>query len=118
MQRLLRFGVLATVIALSIIGSGAIASARTSHGDTVGHVYVNNNSAGINSISGFDRHTDGTLTPIAGSPFDIGGAGTGAPTGSQGALQLSADGKYLLAVDAGSNQVSVARIRHDGSLRA
>ena len=84
MQRLLRFGVLATVIALSIIGSGAIASARTSHGDTVGHVYVNNNTAGINSISGFDRHADGTLTPIAGSPFDIGGAGTGAATGCAG----------------------------------
>src|SRR5437762_1022615 len=103
MQRLLRFGVLATAIAISIIGSGAIASARTSHGDTVGHVYVNNNTAGINSISGFDRHADGTLTAIPGSPFEI-GAGTGSPTGSQGALQRSADGKYLLAVDAGSNE--------------
>jgi hypothetical protein len=117
MQRLLRFGVLATVTALSIIGSGAIASARTSHGDTVGHVYVNNNTAGINSISGFDRHADGTLTAIPGSPFDIGGAGIGAPTGSQGSLQLSADGKYLLAVDAGSNEISVARIEHDGAIR-
>ena len=117
MQRLLRFGVLATAIALSIIGSGAIASARTSHGDTVGHVYVNNNTAGINSISGFDRHADGTLTAIPGSPFDIGGAGTGTATGSQGSLQLSADGKFLLAADAGSNQISVERIAHDGSLR-
>ena len=27
----------------------------------VGHVYVNNNTAGHNSVSGFDRHADGTL---------------------------------------------------------
>src|SRR5205823_12307359 len=115
MQRLLRFGVLATVIALSIIGSGAIASARTSHGDTVGHVYVNNNTAGINSISGFDRHADGTLTPIPGSPFDIGGAGMGAPTGSQGSLELSADGRFLPAADAGGNETAVAGLQADCS---
>jgi 6-phosphogluconolactonase (cycloisomerase 2 family) len=33
-------------------------------------------------------------------------------------LQLSANGRYLLAVDAGSNQVSVLRIEHNGSLQA
>jgi 6-phosphogluconolactonase (cycloisomerase 2 family) len=32
-------------------------------------------------------------------------------------LQSSGDGRYLLAVDAGSNQVSVLRIRPDGALR-
>jgi hypothetical protein len=31
---------------------------------------------------------------------------------------LSADGRYLLAVDAGSNQISVLRIRPDGTLQA
>ena len=46
-----------------------------------------------------------------------GGAGTGQRTGSQGALQISDDGKYLLAVDAGSNQISVLRINSDGELR-
>jgi hypothetical protein len=56
------------------------------------------------------------LTPIPGSPFPIGGAGTGQGTASQGALQLSHDGHFLLAVDAGSNQISVIRIKHDGSL--
>jgi hypothetical protein len=35
---------------------------------------------------------------------------------SQGALQQSSDGRYLLAVDAGSNQISVVRIKPDGSL--
>jgi 6-phosphogluconolactonase len=84
---------------------------------TVGHVYVNNNTAGHNTISGFDRHADGTLTPIPGTPFDAGGAGFGSPTGSAGALQQSADGRYLLAVDAASNEISVLKTKSDGSLR-
>ena len=84
--------------------------------DVTGHVYVNDNTAGNNTIAGFDRHTDGSLTPIAGSPFAAGGQGTGTLVGSQGALQVSGDGRYLLAADAGSNQISVLRIRPDGTL--
>jgi hypothetical protein len=84
----------------------------------VGHVYVNDNSAPVNSIAGFDRHADGSLTAIPGSPFAVGGAGTGHPDASQGSLQLSSDGRYLLAVDAGSNQISVLRVKPDGSLQA
>jgi 6-phosphogluconolactonase (cycloisomerase 2 family) len=83
----------------------------------VGHVYVNDNTNGTNTIGAFDRHANGTLTPEAGSPFAAGGAGTGAGLASQGALQLSADGRFLIAVDAGSSQISVLRIRPDGSLR-
>lgn len=83
----------------------------------VGHVYVNDNTAGTNTIGAFDRHANGTLTPEPGSPFDAGGAGTGSGLASQGAIQISPDGRYVLAVDAGSNQISVLRIRHDGTLR-
>jgi 6-phosphogluconolactonase (cycloisomerase 2 family) len=54
---------------------------------------------------------------MPGSPFPTGGAGTGATLPSQGALQISDDGRYLLAVDAGSNEISVLRIEHDGALR-
>jgi len=80
-------------------------------------VYVNDNTTGTNTIGAFDRHADGSLTPEAGSPFAAGGAGTGSGLASQGALQLSAGGRFLIAVDAGSNQVSVLRIRPGGSLR-
>jgi len=83
----------------------------------VGHVYLDDNTAGTNTISGFDRHLDGSLTPLAGSPFTAGGAGTGAGLASQGAIQVSRDGRFLLAVDAGSNQVSVLRIGFDGRLQ-
>src|SRR5262249_38692305 len=74
------------------------------------------NTAPVNTIAGFARHLDGSLTPLPGSPFTAGGSGTGTGIGSQGSLQQSANGHYLLAVDAGSNQISVLRIGHDGSL--
>jgi 6-phosphogluconolactonase (cycloisomerase 2 family) len=82
----------------------------------VGHVYVDDNTAGTNTIGAFDRHADGTLTPETGSPFTTGGAGTGTGLASQGAIQISADGRFLIAADAGSNQISVLRIEPDGSL--
>ncbi len=84
--------------------------------DVTGHVYVNANTAGQNTIAAFDRHSDGSLTATPGSPFAAGGQGTGTIIGSQGSLQLSGDGRYLLAADAGSNQISVLRIRPDGTL--
>jgi 6-phosphogluconolactonase len=93
----------------------SVASATTPH--AVGHVYLNDNTAGTNTIAAFDRHADGSLSPIAGSPFAAGGAGTGSGLASQGALQISSDGHFLIAVDAGSNQLSVLRITHDGGLQ-
>jgi 6-phosphogluconolactonase (cycloisomerase 2 family) len=111
----------ASLLGLALVGAllwpaGALASRH--HGSAVeGHVYVDDNTSGENTIAAFDRHADGTLTPLPGSPFAAGGEGTGAGLASQGALQLSADGRYLLAVDAGSSQISVLQIEHDGSLR-
>lgn len=101
---------------IGLFGGAAVAGASTAS-PVVGYTYVNDNTATANTIAGFDRHADGSLTPIPGSPFTIGGAGLGAGLGSQGAIQVTRDGRYLLAVDAGSNQISVLRIRQDGSLR-
>src|SRR5467141_409613 len=113
LRRQLFVGAGLCVLALS--ASTGVAAASAPRGG--GNVYVNDNTAGVNTIAAFSRHADGTLTPLAGSPFQAGGAGTGTFTGSQGSLQVTADGRYLLAADAGSNQVSVLRIRPDGSLR-
>jgi 6-phosphogluconolactonase len=106
---------LAAAAAAVAVPASAAASAQGS--PVVGHVYVNDNTTGTNTIGVFDRHADGTLTSQAGSPFAAGGAGTGSGLASQGALQISPDGRFLLAVDAGSNQISVLRIKPDGSLR-
>jgi 6-phosphogluconolactonase len=106
------------VAAAVVLVSGAAASTNGPWtARVVGHVYVNDNTAPVNTVAGFDRHADGSLTPIPGSPFAVGGSGAGQSDASQGSLQLSANGRYLLAVDAGSNQVSVLRIEHDGALR-
>jgi 6-phosphogluconolactonase len=120
-MRLSRFAVLPLLMvaaAVVVVGGAAAAPGGPRASDVVGHVYVNDNTAPVNTVAGFDRHADGTLTAMRGSPFVAGGSGTGHPDASQGSLQLSADGRYLLAVDAGSNQISVLRIKPDGSLRA
>jgi 6-phosphogluconolactonase len=101
------------VPAAALASTGASAAGAS---PVVGHVYVNDNTAGTNTIGAFDRHADGSLTPEAGSPFVAGGAGTGAGLASQGAIQITPGGRFLIAVDAGSNQVSVLRVHFDGSL--
>jgi 6-phosphogluconolactonase len=113
-----RFTALLVLIGLVPILAAVPASASTSRpSGVVGHVYINDNSVGVNTVAGFNRHADGSLTAIAGSPFAVGGSGAGHPNASQGSLQFSADGRYLLAVDAGSNEISVLRILPSGSLR-
>ena len=52
---------------LALAASSANAVAYTS--PIVGHAYVNDNTAGANTVAGFNRHADGSLTPIPGSPF-------------------------------------------------
>jgi 6-phosphogluconolactonase (cycloisomerase 2 family) len=102
----------------SLFGAAAIpavAAASPSHHS--GYVYVNDNTAGQNTIAAFARQADGTLTALPGSPFGAGGAGRGSGLASQGAIQVTSDGRYVIAVDAGSNQLSVLRIRHDGGLK-
>jgi 6-phosphogluconolactonase len=110
---------IASVASLGLYGSASAAAAAHHdypHSSVVGHVYVDDNPAGPNTIGVFARHSNGSLTPASGSPFAAGGTGLGSGTASQGALQESSDGRYLLAVDAGSNQISVLRINRNGSV--
>jgi 6-phosphogluconolactonase len=118
MRTVKRLIALTGLLALGSIGS--VTAAQGAHAAPIlkGHVYVNDNAAGTNTIAAFNRAANGTLTAIAGSPFAAGGVGTGANIGSQGSLQLSSDGKYLLAADAYSNQISVLSVNADGSLTA
>ena len=79
------------------------------------HVYVDGNTAGANTVAGFTRNADGSLTALPGSPFQVGGTGlAGVP--SQDAVKFADNGRYLLAVDAGSNQISVESVGPHGSL--
>lgn len=101
-----------SLAALATTAAGASADPPAS--PVVGHAYVDDNPAGPNTVAAFDRHADGSLTPTPGSPFSTGGTGLGRGLGSQGAIQRSADGRFLLAVNAGSNDISVLRVGADG----
>ena len=121
-SRFLRLAVgigFAASTALLTVGSAG-ASDFGSHFDehhdrgAVGYTYVNDNTAGANTIAGYQRNADGSLTPLSGSPFNAGGVGLGRGLASQGAIQATTDGRYLVAVDAGSNQISVLRVNQNG----
>lgn len=79
-----------------------------------GNVYTMDNSAAGNNVLQYSVGHDGSLT-LSGT-FSTHGLGTGSALGSQGALTLTQDGRWLLAVDAGSNQVTVFKVAVDGSL--
>ena len=114
------FGATAFALALPSLGSTAALAApnraSVDESATIGFLYVNGNTAGANTIAGFARHSGGTLSQLSGSPFTAGGSGTGAALGSQGAIQLSTDKRFLLAVDGASNGISVLSISSNGAL--
>jgi 6-phosphogluconolactonase len=96
---------LAVLFALPLL-AGTVGSAAASGGS--GFVYTETNAAAGNAIQVFVRAMDGSLDPAA--SFPTGGLGTGASLGSQSAVVLSADSRWLFAVNAGSNDVSVFSI--------
>jgi 6-phosphogluconolactonase len=101
-----RLGLIPLSLAAAVAAVAAVpaaASASTGASPVVGYTYVDGNTAPANTIDGFARHADGSLTALPGSPFAAGGAGLGTGLASQGPIQVTSDGRYLLAVDAGSN---------------
>src|SRR6202046_3200843 len=97
-------------VVFSLLAAGAVlaapvaASASPLPSPVTGHVYLDDNTASSNTIAVFDRHADGSLTPLPGSPFAAGGAGTGAGLASEGAVQVADGGRLLLAGGGGGAQ--------------
>ena len=76
-------------------------------------VYVQTNDAEKNEVLAFERRPDGGLAPLG--QFATGGRGTGKPhLPSQSSVVLSADGRRLLVVNAGSDEVSSFAIEKHG----
>jgi 6-phosphogluconolactonase len=78
-----------------------------------GAVYAMTNDTAGNAIVAFARDFRGRLTKI--DTFATGGLGGGGgidPLASQGSLVLSRNNRWLFAVNAGSNDISVFRVRH------
>lgn len=75
-------------------------------------VYTLTNQPTGNAVAVFAPSADGTLTPAG--TFATGGTGTGEGLGSQGSITLSDDGRWLFAVNAGSNDLTVFQVGGTG----
>lgn len=102
------FFVFSAFLAGMVLAGGSDAMAE----EPAGAVYTMTNDAGGNEIVIFLRADDGSLT-AAGS-VATGGLGTGMGLGNQGGVILSQGHRWLFAVNAGSNEVSVLRVTKDG----
>ncbi len=102
----------ALLVPLLVAGNGVVAAA----GGSAGAVYTLTNESNGNRVAVFNRSADGTLS--AGGTFDTGGRGTGVGLGSQGSLVLDSSKRWLFAVNAGSNEVSVFAVRPNGLILA
>jgi 6-phosphogluconolactonase (cycloisomerase 2 family) len=69
-----------------------------------GKVFISTNAAAGNQVQVYNRAANGPATLLA--TVATQGTGTGAGLGSQGAVTLSGNGRYLFVVNAGSNTVS------------
>lgn len=79
---------------------------------TAGAVYTMTNAVDGNKVLAFSRAGDGSLRSAG--EYATGGLGSGNGLGNQNAVVLSKDGRWLFAVNAGSNQVSVFAVRRTG----
>jgi 6-phosphogluconolactonase len=77
-----------------------------------GAVYTMDNAAGGNHLLSFQRRADGSLIPSSSDP--TGGLGTGSGLGSQGAILLTGDGRWLFVCNAGSDEISVFAVSRNG----
>ena len=91
--------VLAFVAGFLLLAANAMASN--------GALYTQTNDPNGNAVQRFERAPNGSLTPAG--TFATGGTGLATLGGRQGAVELSGDGRYLYAVNAGSDSVSVFR---------
>ncbi len=103
-----------------VLGMQEVYAGSDSDSDIVGALYVGTNDPVANGVLMFQRHRDGTLTQVPGSPFLTGGQGTGTgvefavdPMGSAGSVIVDEKNKFLFIVNAGSNDVSVFKIHRD-----
>ena len=77
-----------------------------------GAVYTMSNDAAANEILAYSRTAHGQLAPAG--VYATGGAGSGGGLGSQGSLVLTDNGRWLLAANAGSSDISVFAVTPRG----
>ena len=78
------------------------------------YLYTESNGTGANEILVYKVNNNGSLNHEG--SISSGGAGTGAPLGSQGALVLDKENEWLYAVNAAGNSVSSFKVNNNGNL--
>ncbi len=110
-----------SLVVMAVLGAAAVVAAVPAQAEdsaSSGHaVFVQTNDPAGNAIATFDRHADGTLTYVTSYATEGNGgreAGAGSdPLASQGSLALIPDAGLLIAVNAGSNTISVFAVDGD-----
>lgn len=99
----------AAILAIAFLGFASTGSVMAERQDSPGAVYTMTNSDQGNAVLMFGRSADGSLGPAV--DFATGGDGTGSGLGNQGGLILSPDNRWLFVVNAGSDTISVFRVK-------
>jgi 6-phosphogluconolactonase len=97
---------------LTLVLTSAIVFTTSSAFGAAGAVYTLTNSSSGNVVLVFSRSVNGQIS--SGGMFATGGTGTGKGLGNQGALAIDAANRFLFAVNAGSDSISVFRIEENG----
>lgn len=110
-MRLRRIAAVAAALVTALVLAPSVATANAGGSS---FVYTETNSAAGNAVLAFAASYDGSLHALG--TYPTGGKGTGGVLATQGEVVLAGYGHWLLAVDAGSNDVSVFAVRPDGRL--
>ncbi len=95
---------------VALTGVSAIGNARADHDDyRRGRVYTATNAVAGNEIVIYNARANGSLSAAGRTATN--GLGTGGGLGNQGGLVLTKNGRWLFAVNAGSNEISVFSVR-------
>lgn len=106
-----RLGSFLTAAALTFV---AALPTYAAHVPTPGGVYTMSNAASGNEVIAYRRAADGSLTHIG--DFATGGLGSGVPRlSTQGSVTLTADNRWLLVTNVGSDDISVFSIGADAT---
>ena len=117
MNLFLRRRHMAGLIAIALAGIGAPTMANDGDADEgdgfrSGHLFISTNGAAGNEVLVYKRSNNGAATLR--TRFATQGIGTGTGLGSQGAVVLSRNGRFLFVVNAASNTVSTFAVRDSG----
>jgi 6-phosphogluconolactonase len=99
----------ATILTIAFLFFASAGLVMAKRHDSPGAVYTMTNSAEGNEVLVFDRSADGSLSPAG--AFETGWLGTGGGLGNQGAVLLTSDNQWLYVVNAGSDTISVFKVK-------